>query len=118
MQLVMRHGTAQVQGRIKGRRSNEKVEGLPTNAPLQHSYNFLRTQVVGHSFVLIRVVRGRQLTGKGSRSTAKASNAYCTVTVGTHVGETEVVEGSNTPNWGRQFTFPLAHRLKQRRLRK
>ncbi len=87
-----------------------EVEGLPTNAPLSHSYNYLQRQVLGHPFVLIRVIRARGLMSKGARSIVKASNPICTVRVGLCFGETETVENSNQPEWGRQFTFPFNRR--------
>ena len=55
-----------------------EVEGLPTNAPLSHSFNYLQRQVLGHPFVLIRVIRARGLMSKGARSVLKASNPSCT----------------------------------------
>ena len=55
-----------------------EVEGLPTNAPLSHSFNYLQRQVLGHPFVLIRVIRARGLMSKGARSVVKASNPSCT----------------------------------------
>ena len=55
-----------------------EVEGLHTNAPLSHSFNYLQRQVLGHPFVLIRVIRARGLMSKGARSVLKASNPTCT----------------------------------------
>lgn len=86
------------------------VEGLKTNAPLQHSFNYLQNEVLGHAFLLVRVIRARGLKAKGSRSVTKASSPCCTVTVGASYGETEVVESSNEPQWRRQFTFPFDRR--------
>lgn len=85
----------------------ERVEGLHTNAPLSHSFKYLRKQSLGHEFLLVRVIRARGLMSKGARSVVKASNPCCTVRVGQCYGETETVETSNEPQWGRQFTFPF-----------